>query len=116
MVVKGSLLHLNHTFILHMPHITPFILRVCDVPSLVSVHLLTCLLCLPVLHVQPQLPSADSVEYWRSPEKAGWMQCQGEITKTWRKRWFVLKQGYLFRFLNADVSGERGRRGKGGEG
>jgi hypothetical protein len=47
------------------------------------------------------------VHYWRSPEKAGWMQCQGEITKTWRKRWFVLKQGYLFRFLNADVSGEQ---------
>jgi hypothetical protein len=23
----------------------------------------------------------------------------------WRKRWFVLKQGYLFRFLTPDVSG-----------
>lgn len=51
-----------------------------------------------------QLPSADDVEYWRSPDKAGWLQAQSDNLKLWRKRWFVLKQGYLFRFLTADVS------------
>lgn len=40
----------------------------------------------------PQLLTADQVEFWRSPEKAGWMQSQGEHIKTWRRRWFVLKQ------------------------
>lgn len=54
-----------------------------------------------------QLPSADDVEYWRSPDKAGWLQSQGEVMKTWRKRWFVLKQGYLFRcvWLHDDTHG-----------
>ncbi len=44
-----------------------------------------------------KLPSADEVEYWNNPDKAGWLQCQGETLKSWRKRWFVLKQGYLYR-------------------
>eukprot|EP00967_Tisochrysis_lutea_P041710 scaffold50109_cov18-Tisochrysis_lutea.AAC.3 len=43
------------------------------------------------------LPAVEDVEYWHSPEKDGWMQCQGDYLGTWRKRWFVLKQGYLFR-------------------
>lgn len=55
-----------------------------------------------------QLPSVDSVEYWRSPDKAGWLQSQSEVMKMWRRRWFVLKQGYLFRFLTPDVSGKGG--------
>ncbi|MEW5315269.1 MAG: hypothetical protein WDW38_006711 [Sanguina aurantia] len=50
------------------------------------------------------LPTADEVEYWRSPDKAGWLQSQGEVLKSWRKRWFVLKQGHLFRFKDATVS------------
>lgn len=62
-----------------------------------------------------QLPSVDSVEYWRAPDKAGWLQAQSDVMKMWRKRWFVLKQGYLFRFLTPDVSGvlltEAGGRG-----
>eukprot|EP00798_Chlamydomonas_sp_ICE-L_P025658 gene25658-11321_t len=51
-----------------------------------------------------QLPTADEVEYWKSPDKAGWLQCQGDHLKAWRKRWFVLKQGFLFRFMNATVT------------
>ena len=50
------------------------------------------------------MPTADEVEYWRTPDKAGWLQCQGEHLKSWRKRWFVLKQGFLFRFMNSAVS------------
>ncbi len=53
---------------------------------------------------RPQLPSADDVQYWKSPDKAGWLQCQGEHLRNWRNRWFVLKQGYLFRFYNDKVS------------
>ncbi|KAF6262398.1 hypothetical protein COO60DRAFT_1624958 [Scenedesmus sp. NREL 46B-D3] len=51
-----------------------------------------------------KLPSVDAVEYWRAPDKAGWLQSQSEVMKMWRRRWFVLKQGYLFRFLSPDVS------------
>ena len=60
--------------------------------------------------IHAQLPSADDVKYWDKPDKAGWLQSQAEHLKTWRKRWFVLKQGYLFRcvcyalvFLVGDV-------------
>lgn len=65
-----------------------------------------------------QLPSADSVEYWRSPEKEGWLHSQGDVVKTWRKRWFVLKQGYLFRFMAPGPTGAvaRGRAEAGGGG
>jgi hypothetical protein len=31
------------------------------------------------------------------------MQSQGEHIRTWRRRWFVLKQGFLFRFASAEV-------------
>lgn len=31
------------------------------------------------------------------------MYSQGEVIKTWRRRWFVLKSGFLFRFLNNDL-------------
>ncbi|GAX79207.1 hypothetical protein CEUSTIGMA_g6647.t1 [Chlamydomonas eustigma] len=51
-----------------------------------------------------KLPSADEIEYWKSPDKAGWLQSQGELLKAWRKRWFVLKQGYLFRFIGSTVT------------
>jgi hypothetical protein len=27
----------------------------------------------------------------------GWLQSQGDHIKSWRKRWFVLKDGFLFR-------------------
>jgi len=46
-----------------------------------------------------QLPAVEDVEYWHSAEKEGWMQSQGDYLSTWRKRWFVLKQGYLFRYV-----------------
>lgn len=58
-----------------------------------------------------ELPTADQVEFWRSPEKTGWMHSQGEHIKTWRKRWFVLKQGFLFRFSSLDVNSTTKPRG-----
>lgn len=58
-----------------------------------------------------QLPSAEDVEFWSAPEKAGWLQSQGDHIKTWRRRWFVLKQGFLFRFATADVNSSSKPRG-----
>ncbi|KDD73891.1 hypothetical protein H632_c1754p0, partial [Helicosporidium sp. ATCC 50920] len=60
---------------------------------------------------RPQLPTADRVEFWHHPEKAGWMQSQGEHIPTWRRRWFVLKQGFLFRFSSPDVTAASKPRG-----
>lgn len=71
--------------------------------AVVLSHVLCCAVC--VL----QLPSVDSVAYWNNPDKAGWLQSQSEVMKMWRRRWFVLKQGYLFRFLSPDVSGGLGQ-------
>ncbi|PSC70595.1 pleckstrin homology domain-containing 1-like [Micractinium conductrix] len=60
---------------------------------------------------KPALLTADQVEFWHHPEKAGWMHSQGEHIKTWRKRWFVLKQGFLFRFATNDVTSSSKPRG-----
>ncbi|KAI7842789.1 hypothetical protein COHA_003535 [Chlorella ohadii] len=60
---------------------------------------------------KPALLTADQVEFWRAPEKAGWMQSQGEHIKTWRRRWFVLKQGFLFRFADDKVGPSSKPRG-----
>ncbi|KAI3435962.1 hypothetical protein D9Q98_002020 [Chlorella vulgaris] len=38
------------------------------------------------------------VEFWRQPERAGWLMKQGEFMKTWRRRWFILKDGKIFWF------------------
>jgi hypothetical protein len=53
----------------------------------------------------------EGVEYWKNPDYDGWMQSQGDHIKTWRKRWFVLKDGYLFRFLNDKVLPQTKPRG-----
>eukprot|EP00271_Cylindrocystis_brebissonii_P008138 TRINITY_DN2215_c1_g5_i1.p2 TRINITY_DN2215_c1_g5~~TRINITY_DN2215_c1_g5_i1.p2 ORF type:complete len:143 (-),score=28.89 TRINITY_DN2215_c1_g5_i1:470-898(-) len=42
--------------------------------------------------------NAEEVEFWKNPERAGWLMKQGEYIKTWRRRWFVLKQGKIFWF------------------
>ena len=36
---------------------------------------------------------------------------QGDHIKTWRRRWFILKQGYMFRFATPDVSPSTKPRG-----
>ncbi|KAG7554233.1 Pleckstrin homology domain [Arabidopsis suecica] len=44
------------------------------------------------------------VEFWSNPERTGWLTKQGEYIKTWRRRWFVLKQGKLFWFKDSDIT------------
>ncbi|GAA0186451.1 hypothetical protein Leryth_008600 [Lithospermum erythrorhizon] len=54
---------------------------------------------------QPEDATAhDGVEFWSGPERAGWLTKQGEYIKTWRRRWFVLKQGKLFWFKESTVT------------
>jgi hypothetical protein len=45
-----------------------------------------------------------AVEFWREPERVGWLMKQGEHIKTWRRRWFVLKQGKIFWFKEENVT------------
>ena len=58
-----------------------------------------------------QLKAMEEVEFWSNPEKTGWMYSQGEVIKSWRKRWFVLKEGFLFRFASPDVTSASKARG-----
>ena len=58
-----------------------------------------------------QLPTQDEVEFWHKAEKSGWLQSQGEHLRTWRRRWFVLKQGFLFRFADQNVVANSKPRG-----
>lgn len=46
----------------------------------------------------------NDVEFWSEPERAGWLTKQGEYIKTWRRRWFVLKQGKLFWFKDSTIT------------
>ncbi|CAL9123572.1 unnamed protein product [Musa textilis] len=51
------------------------------------------------------------VAFWSNPERAGWLTKQGEYIKTWRRRWFVLKQGKLFWFKDSHVTRASAPRG-----
>ncbi|KAF6147081.1 hypothetical protein GIB67_036800 [Kingdonia uniflora] len=44
------------------------------------------------------------ISFWVDPERTGYLTKQGEYIKTWRRRWFVLKQGKLFWFKDSVVS------------
>ena len=45
----------------------------------------------------------EDIEFWNGAEKSGWMMSKGEHIKNWRRRYFVLKQRHLFRFLTSDI-------------
>ncbi|KAK7305381.1 hypothetical protein VNO77_43286 [Canavalia gladiata] len=46
----------------------------------------------------PSPEDYQGIDFWSNPERAGWLTKQGDYIKTWRRRWFVLKQGKLFWF------------------
>ncbi|CAL4908466.1 unnamed protein product [Urochloa decumbens] len=48
--------------------------------------------------------ASGGVEFWHGAERTGWLNKQGEYIKTWRRRWFVLKQGRLFWFKDPAVT------------
>ncbi|CAM6033901.1 unnamed protein product [Sphagnum compactum] len=51
------------------------------------------------------------VQFWNNPERSGWLLKQGEYIKTWRRRWFVLKEGHIFWFKENYVSPNSKPRG-----
>lgn len=59
----------------------------------------------------PNPDDYDGVEFWGPAERAGWLNKQGEYIKTWRRRWFVLKQGKLFWFKESNVTRSSRPRG-----
>ena len=58
-----------------------------------------------------QADMTDGVEFWHAPERSGWLHKQGEYIKTWRRRFFVMKQGRLFWFKSNDVGPDSQPRG-----
>ena len=49
---------------------------------------------------QGQRTKLEDVEFWLKPDWSGWLLDKAKYLKDWRKRWFVLKDGYLFKFLD----------------
>lgn len=52
-----------------------------------------------------------NIPFWDKPDRAGWLMKQGEYIKTWRKRWFVLKDGKIFWFKSNVVNRSSKSRG-----
>jgi hypothetical protein len=51
-----------------------------------------------------QADMTGGVEFWHGAERCGWLMKQGDVIKTWRRRWFVLKEGRLCWFLSDKVT------------
>lgn len=49
----------------------------------------------------PNPEDYKGIEFWSNPERSGWLTKQGDYIKTWRRRWFILKQGKLFWFRDS---------------
>eukprot|EP00798_Chlamydomonas_sp_ICE-L_P011286 gene11286-18918_t len=60
---------------------------------------------------KPNPEAYGGVEFWHGGERSGWLQKQGEYVKSWRRRWFVLKQGKIFWFKSDVVTAETLPRG-----
>ncbi|GMP89628.1 hypothetical protein ACSBR2_032648 [Camellia fascicularis] len=52
----------------------------------------------------PNPEDYEGIDYWSNPERTGWLTKQGDYIKTWRRRWFVLKQGKLLWFKDSSVT------------
>nr|GFA10677.1 hypothetical protein [Tanacetum cinerariifolium] len=53
----------------------------------------------------------NNIEFWTNPERTGFLTKQGEYIKTWRRRYFVLKQGHIFWFKESTVTRGSNPRG-----
>ena len=64
----------------------------------------------PVFHAPDQGQACaehpDDVKYWVYPEHRGWLLSQAKFLKDWRRRFYVLKQGFLFKLPSDDLSPE----------
>ena len=52
----------------------------------------------------PNPEDYSGIDFWSNPERVGWLTKQGEYIKTWRRRWFVLKQGKLLWFKESTIT------------
>ncbi|CAL1361228.1 unnamed protein product [Linum trigynum] len=52
----------------------------------------------------PSPEDYSDIEFWSNPERSGWLTKQGEYIRTWRRRWFILKQGKLLWFKDSVVT------------
>lgn len=59
----------------------------------------------------PKPSDYENVQFWSAPERAGWLTKQGDYIKTWRRRWFVLKQGQLLWFKDSSINAASKPRG-----
>lgn len=52
------------------------------------------------------LGDPEGIKYWGTPEHSGWLFSQAKFLKDWRRRWFVLKEGFLFKFKDDAVTSD----------
>nr|AFN53666.1 hypothetical protein [Linum usitatissimum] len=52
----------------------------------------------------PNPEDYTDIDFWTNPERSGWLTKQGEYIRTWRRRWFILKQGKLLWFKDSIVT------------
>jgi len=56
-------------------------------------------------------PDTGGVQFWVQPERTGWLWKQGEHIKTWRRRFFVMKEGRMFWFKDDVITPQSVPRG-----
>ncbi|OIV92024.1 hypothetical protein TanjilG_20181 [Lupinus angustifolius] len=56
----------------------------------------------------PNPEDYQGIEFWSNPERTGWLTKQGDYIKTWRRRWFILKQGKLLWFKDPTAAAPSG--------
>mmetsp|Transcript_37 Transcript_37/g.61 ORF Transcript_37/g.61 Transcript_37/m.61 type:complete len:130 (+) Transcript_37:232-621(+) len=54
--------------------------------------------------MEPARRVGEGVRFWENPERTGWLMKQGAWIKTWRRRWFVMKDGLIFWFKTDQIS------------
>jgi len=65
----------------------------------------------PASQTSGQVVVPSAIIFWHNPTHDGWLHSQGDHTKSWRRRWFVLKSGWLVRFIDEKVTMDTKARG-----
>ena len=65
----------------------------------------------PASQTSGQVAVPSAIIFWHNPTHDGWLHSQGDHTKSWRRRWFVLKSGWLVRFIHEKITMDTKARG-----
>jgi hypothetical protein len=65
----------------------------------------------PASQTSGQVAVPSAIIFWHNPTHDGWLHSQGDHTKSWRRRWFVLKSGWLVRFSHEKITMDTKARG-----